>query len=168
MLTFPSWVAGGTISFSLRFLDYVGGFNEADADISAMRVSVGEIDARPVSGQYKIKVGVEASTSANTTAFLDWNANAATVQAALNSLSAYTDAFTCDDAAGSILIRRNDGAEATLAVAANRLIPRSFGRITGSEIDGEWVYDLRLTVAPLSYSDSATRVLPAAPRITTS
>ena len=167
VLTFPSWVAGGTISFSLRFLDYVGGFNEADADISALRVSVGEIDARPVSGQYKIKVGVEASTGANTTAFLDWNASAATVQAALNSLSAYTDAFTCDDAAGSILIRRNDGAEATLAVAANRLIPRSFGRITGSEIDGEWVYDLRLTVAPLSYSDSATRVLPAAPSITT-
>ena len=166
-LAFSDWVAGGTVSFGLRFLDYVGGFNEVDADIAALRVSVGEIDSRPVSGRYKIKVGVTASTGANTTAFLDWNASAATVKAALNALSARPDNFSCDDANGSILIRREDGAAVTLAITSNRLIPRSFGRITGSEIDGEWVYDLRLTVAPLSFSDSATRLLPDAPTITT-
>ena len=167
VLTFPDVVAGGTISYGLRFLDYVGGFNEVDPDLSALRVSVGQIDARPASGQYKIKVGLAASTSANTTGFLDWNASAKTVQAALNGLSARPDDFSCEEAQGSILIRREDGGVAILEIASNRLIPRSFGRISASEIDGEWVYDLRLTVAPLSFSDSATRVLPDAPTIST-
>lgn len=166
-LAFSDWVAGGTVSFGLRFLDYVGGFNEVDADIASLRVSVGAIDARPLSGRYKIKIGAAASNATNTTAFLDWNASAPTIQAALNSLPARANDFSCDAVPGGVVIRRDDGAAQVLTVVSNRLSPRSFGRVTGSEIDGEWIYELRLTVAPLAFSDSAARVLPEAPSIST-
>jgi hypothetical protein len=166
-MVFSDWVAGGSVSFGLRFLDYVGGFNEVDADLAALRVAVGPIDSRPLSGKFKLKVGPAVSSSANTTGFLDWNVSAAAVEAALNALSVCTDAFACEELGGSIIIRRNDGAAATLAVVSNRMFPRAFGRITGSEIDGEWIYDLRLTIAALSFSDSAARVLPDAPSVTT-
>lgn len=132
-------------------------------------MSLGAIDARPESGQFKIKIAATgvASTSANTTGFLDWNAPAHVVEAALNALTGKAGPFSCDDVSGGILIRRDDGLAQDLTVVHNRLLPRSFGRITGSQIDGEWVYELRLTVAPLAFSDSASRKIPDAPTITT-
>ncbi|TSA30716.1 MAG: hypothetical protein D4R65_12745 [Verrucomicrobiaceae bacterium] len=158
-LTFPDLVAGGSVSFSIRFLEYVGGYVEADQDITALRVSVGAMDARPLSGRYKIGAG----SPANTTDFLDWNAPAWAVQSALNALGGQV--FSCDDVPGGILIRSNQ--EAVLTVVSNRLVPRSFGRITGRAVDGAWLYELRLTQAPLSFSDTAVRILPDSPSIST-
>lgn len=166
-LQFSDWVAGGTVSFGLRFLEYFGGFTEQDHDIAALRVSVGVIDARPVSGRYRIKIGAGAGDSTNTTALLDWNASARAIESALNALPARQEDFSCDELNGSVLIRQVSGAPVALSVVSNRLAPRSFGRISGSMIEGEWVYELRLSQAPLAFSDSATRKLPEAPSIST-
>ena len=167
VLAFPPVVAGGTVSYALRFLEYLDTFKEVDQDISALRVSVGVMDARPLSGGFKLKVGVAASSSANTTPAMDWNTGAEVLAAALNALSAGTGDYECDDVSGGIVIRRTGGGAAVFSVVGNRLLPRSFGRIIGSDVDGEYVYELRLTVAPLAFADTAVRVLPNSPSVAT-
>ena len=166
-MVFPDMVAGGTASFALRFLEYVSGYAEVDQDIASLKVSLGAIDARPVSSQFKIKIGEATTTTANTSAFLDWNVSAAALALALNGLSAKACPFTCEDVSGGIVIRRTDGAAQVFSVVSNRLIPRSFGRFMAAQDDSGWSYEMRLTVAPLAATDSAARVLPDAPSITT-
>jgi hypothetical protein len=167
-IAFPDVVAGGVISYAIRFLEFYGAYTEKDQDIASLRVSIGEVDTRPVAGQYRLKIGSSTSVvGVNTTEYLDVAATSYEVSLALNALSAKSCAFYCVDVPGSVLIRRTDGLPQSLSVVSNRLVPVSFGRITGVEADGEWSYELRLTVAPLAFSDSADRVLPGAPTITT-
>lgn len=167
-MNFPDVVAGGTLSFALRFLEYYGTYSEKDQDIAALRVGLGPVDARPVSGQYRLKLGTAAKEiGVNTTAFLSALSGAAEIADALNALTGKDSTFSCMDIPGAVLIRRADGQPQVLSVVSNRMIPVSFGRVTGIETDGEWAYELRLTIAPMAFADTATRVLPDQPSITT-
>ena len=48
----------------------------------------------------------------------------------------------------------------------NTLWPVSFGRVTAWQVDGQWVQELRLTQAPLAFTDASGAVLPPAPAVT--
>jgi hypothetical protein len=166
-VTFPEVVAGGTISFALRFLEYYGAFVEKDQSIASLRVGLGPVDARPTGGTFSLKVGTEATmVGGNTTLPLSYIATATQVESALNALTV-GGSYSVMQQAGSYMIARADGAATTLSVVSNKLEPVSFGRILGVQVAGKWNYELRLTAAPLAFSDSATRVLPDAPSITT-
>jgi hypothetical protein len=168
-LRFPPVVAGGALRYSLRFLEFKDNrFTERVQEIAALRVGIGPVDQRPASGLYRIKIGTASTqVGVNTTEFLSATSTAADISAALNALSGKASSFVCMDIPGGVLIRRSDGAAQLLTVAANRLVPVSFVRFTGVETDGHWAYELRLTVAPYAFSDSADRVLPNAPTIKT-
>jgi hypothetical protein len=164
---FPEVVAGGTLSFALRFLEYYGAFTEKDQDIAALRVGLGTVDARPTGGEFSLKIGTGTTVvGGNTTLPLSYIATATQVEAALNALTV-GGSYSVIQQAGSYQIARADGAAMVVSVVSNKLEPVSFGRILAAQTAGKWSYELRLTVAPLSFSDSATRVLPDAPSITT-
>lgn len=165
-LALPKWVAGGSKRFSLRFLDFVDGFFERDYAIAQLRVSLGRSDERPSSGTYRIQVGSGASTNANTTPPLDWNAPAYEVENALNGLSTKPEDFVCSDYLGGVRVRRVSGATVAFSVKANNLLPRSLARFVESVApNGARNYDLQLAVTPLAFSDSSARRLPSAPYI---
>ncbi len=168
-LAFPSVVAGGTLSYGLRFLEFIENqFVEKDQALAALRVGVGPVDQRPLSGVYRIKIGLGATqVGVNTTTFLSPASRAVDIAAALNALTGKQSAFVCMDVGGGVMIRRTDGAEEVLSVNANRLVPVSFVRFTGVQTDGEWSYELRLVVAPYAFSDSAAQVMPDPPTIRT-
>ena len=167
--SFPEAVAGGTLTIALRFLEYSGSFAEKEQSIAALRVGIGPVDARPVSGQYRLKLGLGSTSTegVNLTSFLDAGAKAVEVEAALNALSGKDSPFACMDVPGGVMIRRTDDAAEVISVTGNRLLPVSFGRVTGVQTDGQWAYELRLSVAPLAFADTATRVLPDPPSIKT-
>lgn len=166
-VTFPEVVAGGTLSFALRFLEYYGAFTEKDQDIAALRVGVGTVDARPTGGTFSLKIGTGATVvGGNTTLPLSYIATATQVESALNALSV-GGSYSVIQEAGSYMIVRADGAAMVISVVSNKLEPVSFGRILAVQVAGKWNYELRLTAAPLAFADSATRVLPDAPSITT-
>ena len=128
-----SWVAGQTVSYSLRFLqrDSAGALGETSMDVLNLRAAIGREGAWPESGWYKIKVGTAPATSANTTARLDFNAGALDVEEALNALTGKPADFVCDEGANSIIIRRADGGEVLLSVVADGLRPTSYGKVLG-------------------------------------
>ncbi len=166
-VTFPEVVAGGTLSFALRFLEYYGAFTEKDQDIAALRVGIGTVDARPTGGTFSLKIGTGAAVvGGNTTLPLSYIATATQVESALNALSV-GGSYSVIQEAGSYMIARADGAAMVISVVSNKLDPVSFGRILAVQVAGKWNYELRLTAAPLAFADSATRVLPDAPSITT-
>lgn len=130
-----SFVAGQTVSYSLRFLqrDSAGALGETGLNILNLRAAIGREGAWSESGWYKIKVGMEPSSSANTTARIDYNAGAVEVEYALNALTGKPGLFSCDEGTNAILIRREDGEELVLAVMAEGLRPTSFGKIYGGK-----------------------------------
>ncbi len=166
-VTFPEVVAGGTLSFALRFLEYYGAFTEKDQDIAALRVGLGPVDRRPTAGAFSLKIGVGATVvGANTTVPISHAATAVQVESALNALTV-GGGYKVTQQGGSYLITRADGAAMIITVVENTLDPVSFGRILAVSAAGKWSYELRLTAAPLAFSDTAARVLPDAPSITT-
>jgi hypothetical protein len=168
-LVFEPVVAGGTLRYSIRFLEKIGNsFIEREPKIAGLRVGIGPVDARPLSGTYRIKIGTGVSQAGvNVTEHLSATSTAVEIGAALNALTGKTSTFLCMDVAGAVVVRRVDGGPEVLTVASNRLVPLSFARFTGVEIDGHWSYELRLTIAPYAFSTSASRVLPDAPSIKT-
>ena len=166
--TFPRWVAGGSQRYAVRFLDYIGSFYEKDYAIARLRVALGGSDTRPTSGTFRLKIGSGTTSGANTTPPLEWNASASAVEAALNALTARPSDFSCIAVPGGVAIERLNGGSVALTVRENKLWPRSLAHITESVAPGGALrYELRPTVAPLAFSDSAARQLPSAPTIST-
>lgn len=157
---FPDLVAGGNVTYAMRFLEYANGYLEKDQKIARIRVSLGPKDGKPKSGRYKISIG------GHVTDFIDFSADAHTIAAALNAVSDVGQ-ITCDAVDGGVLIRGVNGRELELSVVANTLYPVCFGNITSARVGAEWVYELRLQQAPYAFSDSANRILPDPPTITT-
>lgn len=166
--TFPILYAGQDYTISLRWLDDIAGsLTQVEPAISSIRASIGQVEAAPISGTWKLQVGSGASTEANTTAALDWNASPLTVKHALNALTGGTQDYDVDLDSGSYLIRRTGGGAIALQVRANKLKPTAFCRVRPLVLDGENIYDVRLVQAPLAFTDSSALVLPDPPTIST-
>lgn len=165
---FPILLAGQDYTIALRWLDDVSGaLTEIDPAISAIRASIGFVEAAPASGTWKIQIGSGSATADNTTSVLDWNASPTTVKNALNAVADGTEDYEVDFDNGSYLIRRTGGEAITLQIRANRLKPVSFCRVRATVVDGDNIYDVRLVQAPLAFTDSSELVLPEPPVIAT-
>ena len=164
---FPTLIAGGSLVYALRFLEYSGSYNQVYPDIAAVRMAIGYRDARPTSGTYCLKASAGSSTGANTTATLAFGALASAVEAALNALSIATgNSFIVTDVAGGYVVKRTDGSTIDLTVINNTLLPISFGTVEAESFSGAWQYEVRLRQAPLAFTDSGTVIAPPPPTIT--
>lgn len=166
-LSLPTLVAGQELPLSFRFLDVIDGATvEKDRELVSLKASIGYVDERPKTGQYKIKINGSAQSNANTTAAIEWNATPSDIEAKLNALSAKVAAFTVKYTEGSYLILCG-GEQIDISVVSNTLSPISFGRFTIYQVNGVWVHELRLMQAPLTFTDAKERILPPPPKITT-
>lgn len=165
-LTFPVCRSGAAISYTIRFLEYSGGFIEKDLPLVAIRVSAGYLDQRPDSGAFTLQINNAVPSASNVTSALPWNCSASELENALNALSARPADFLCEDVPGGVVFSLETGGRIFPAAQLNTLKPRSLIQIR--EIlssDGAYSYELRPTVAPLAFTDSFERKLPDAPEI---
>ncbi len=158
-LTWPSFVAGGNVSYAMRFLesDAALGFLEKDQDVASIRVALGYKQQYPSSGRFKIRVG-----SNQLTPFLDYSCGPREIKAALDTLSP-SDPFIVESVGKSFLIRKQSGGAVTLSAASNTLYPFSFVAFDGSLINGSWVYRMVFRIAPLAFTDLPYQSLPDSP-----
>jgi hypothetical protein len=137
--------------------------------INGLQAAIGATDARPAGGDFKVKLGNDPSSAANTTAALQWNATAAEWKAAINAL---TDMVALYGAAetwavdGSVFMRFANGVQVPITIVRNRLWPISFGRVNAYLHGETWVHEVRLTQAPVAWTNAQERVLPPQPTIT--
>lgn len=159
--SFGPWVGGQAVTVSLRFIerDTAGAYKQIGDQagrVRNIRVGVGKIDARPVSGHYVVRInGVNSSP-------LDWNAGAIELQDAFNGLPFD---LVCDEDEGGLFIAALDGRDLTIEVNTEELWPRSSARVLLRFIDGRKSYHLRLFQLPLAYTEYAEPVLPEPPTI---
>lgn len=158
-ITWPSFVAGGNVSYALRFLesDAALGFLEKDQDVASIRVALGYKQQYPSSGRFKIRVG-----SNQLTPFLDYSCGPREIKAALDTFSP-TDPFIVESVGKSFLIRKQSGVAVTLSAESNTLYPFSFVAFDGSLISGSWVYRMVFRIAPLAFTDLPYQSLPDSP-----
>ena len=163
---FPEILAGDQLTFGLRF---VGRDGEALVDealnLRGMRASIGLVDARPTSGTWRLQYGTGPSTLANTTGDLAYNVSPLALQAALNALTGGPGDFIVWAAPDSMIVRRSGGQACTWIARANRLSPTAFLRVNQYEVDAQWHHELRLTQAPMAWTDQVDEVLPPGPEI---
>ncbi len=162
-ITLPKFFPGVTREFSFRFLELINGqYVETDLPLAGIRCSLGLVDERPTSGGYKFDIGT------GITAVIDSTLLAPHVQEILNAtMGATGNLFSVEQLTGGYRIRRASGADFSLSVSENMLSPVSFVRIFEQVIDDVHWKEIRLTRAPLAFSDSFERVLPKPPTITT-
>jgi hypothetical protein len=168
----PSLVFGESLTLALRlYKNSEGEEIEAGVTVTSLKSGIGEVDARPLGGQFKLKIGPGAATSTNTTSALTYDAtlDVGKVADAINGAAAAADygearVVWCDD---SWLIFFGDQTqEVPLTVIDNSLWPLSLGRVSAYTIAGKWVHELRLIQAPAAFASNMESLLPAEPVIT--
>lgn len=171
-LTLPEFTAGDRVKIAVRFLEQIEGSRvERGLRIRNARLTLGVVDAPPISGQFSLKIGSGASTSANTTPLLSHTISAQALDASVTALSSINGSpkapvsVTFDG--GTYSIRFADGSAPGISVVTNTLAPTSFARIRSRETNGATEYDMRLTQAPLAQAPVFTRELPQPPTIAT-
>ena len=167
-LAFPSLVGGQQWTIGVRFTEKVEGtYGETFPDIHSIRASMGNLDARPETGGWKLQVGSGGSTGSNTTGNLNWSEPADRVKTALKALSGGTNDYEVEWDSGSYIVYRTGGGQILLTPRGNTLRPVSMVRIREYQVDGAYRYDVRLIQAPIAFTDSAEQVLPKKPYIET-
>lgn len=159
--TFGPWVAGQSVSYTLRFIErgVDGSFKLVGTDISkvrGLRAGVGSIDLRPLSGTYRLRV------AGALTGELDWHAAPHEVEEACRLAGVEV---RCDVVAGGLRLEALDGDEIGLEVLAEMLVPASVGLVRPLRVQGRWSYEIRLSQLPLAYSSDYEDKLPAGPRV---
>ena len=168
-LTWPEFTAGDRVKIGVRFTEQIeGARSERSLNLRAARLTLGVVDAPPVSGQWALKVGAGASTASNTTPLLAYNISPSALQATLEALTVTTGSLSpvsVQQFDGTFLIRFGAGAQTSLSVASNTLFPTSFARIRERERSGAYEYELRLMQAPLATAPTFARELPPQPAV---
>lgn len=167
----PTQTFGETMALSFRWKNSAGGSNgEVFPEIQYAKAAIGNVDASPTSGKFRLKIGDAPQTDANTTAPLDYNVGAQALQDAINALVAVTNQFgtaAVQTLQGSYLLRFGTGlALVPLELVESELHPPCFGRVNAWQAAAKWIAELRLIQAPAAFSDTTSRVLPDAPSIT--
>jgi hypothetical protein len=168
----PKVVAGDHLTLSLRFAEKIDGQAiEVSRVVRRLRASVGRLDARPEQGSYRLKLGnAAAQEGVNLTTSIPWNATAAQMASAFNTVAALVATYgaaTVELVDGSYLIRFALAATAIpLSVVENSLLPISFARVIPILFDGKWVHELRLIQAGAAFTTAFDRIVPPAPTIT--
>lgn len=167
-LEFPKFNIRDQRRYGFRFLKTIQGQNvEYDPTIKSISISLTLIDTRPKTGTVALQIGPGASTAANTTEALQWNSNARAWQDAINALPSVVATYglaTVDLQDGSlIVVFANATAAVEIQTRKNRIAPLSYLAYIAYPVDGEWIHDLRFTVAPFDGTTSWYRQLPLQP-----
>lgn len=157
---FPTLVQGSDISLKFRFAERTeDGAVEARREIVGVHCSIGFPDARPTSGTFRI---IKTAGAVDSGA-IPFNASAAAFQAALAPLfpGIIEETVAVD---GSWLVLTN--AELPPFTWRVALSPLSFLRWTSAEDDPSgFLYEFRLTQAPLAFTDQFRLTLPPRPAV---
>lgn len=166
---FPSVTAGSHIRLKLRLSQKLEGANElAKRTVTAIKASIGNVDARPESGTYQLMVGSGPEAAGNTTGNIAFNAPSTALEEAINALvDLPAEAKPCSVSFqdGSYLIRFHDGVQRAFDCVDNALWPLSFVNVAASEFDEGFVHTLRLTQAPAASSVDLTFANAAVPKV---
>ena len=166
----PAFTFGEQITIALSLNRNSGGEGiETSPVVNALKAAIGDLDARPLGGTWRLKLGTAVQSGANTTAVLQADAPASTVATAINALTAIVAAHglaTVVSVDGSLLVIFASGHQVQLTVVENRLWPMSLGRVTEYQRDSRWIHEVRLTQTPLAFTSTSAEVLPPPPSIT--
>lgn len=161
---------GETFTLAMRFFQNIGeAESETWLNFATIKAAIGAVDARPLGGEFKLKLGNAAQGPSNTTAAIDYNASASQLRGLCNAVA---DIGTYGAARvvavdGSWLIFFGDqSAMVPLTVVDNGLWPISYGRVNAWQVDGKWVHELRLVQAPVAFTSASEISLPKAPTVT--
>lgn len=164
-------VFGEGMTLAIRARGFSGAKEvDLDLDIRATKVSFGDVDARPESGTFKLQMGTGASTVNNTTGVLTYNCTAAQMQAAINAVAAVVTAYgaaTVSYADDSFfIVFANATEQVPMQLRVNELAPVTLPETNAVPLDSQWVHELRLVRAQLTFCSTAEAVLPPPPVIT--
>ena len=167
----PALVFGESLIVGLRFQETLSGQqSEVSRSVNYLKVGSGAVDARPVGGAWRLKIGSAVQSDANTTPALPFNIGPLELQAAINALPAVTTVYgpaAVTALSGSYLLKFGAGAaDVPLALVESQLYPPCFEQVNAWQVAGAWVAELRLCQAPVIFSDGSERVLPPSPSIT--
>jgi hypothetical protein len=164
---FPRLVDGQGYTMAFRFLDVIGGeYIEVDRGVRKIVASIGGIDERPQSGNFRLKIlAGDRADGVNTTGAIERDESGTSFQTKLNLLSGAPSKILCERVTDSWLIRREDGGALDLELVENTLWPTAFGDVLGKQREGKWIYELRLRCAPYAFADDFARVDPPAPSL---
>lgn len=169
-ITFEPWVQGDQPTLKIRLAETIEGtaYN-AKRVVRGWQAGLGFVDQRPTAGTFRLAIGDPSYTEGvNMTTKLPFNAAASDVKLALDALSGggIPKPFTVDLVNGSWRITASGGVAFDLSVQDNALDPVCLPIVRPYPFDGTQIREVRLTQAPVAFTDQQERVLPSAPTIT--
>lgn len=169
-VTLEPWIQGDQPTIKIRLTQTLEDTtSEAKRVVRGWQAGLGVVDARPTGGQFTLCIGSGPwTTGVNKTTELPYNAAASDVQLALNALTGPTvlQDFTVALVKGSYLIAAAGGVAFDLTLGPDTLEPVTLAIIRPYSRDSKEIRELRLTQAPVAFTDQQSRVLPAVPTIT--
>jgi len=167
----PTLTFGESLTIGLRFQETLSGAQStAYPTIQYIKVGSGSVDARPVDGDWQLKIGSAPQSAANTTAAQPFNVGAQALQAAINALPGVVEQYGTAKVlplSGGYLIKFGAGLFAVpLALVNSELHPPCFDQVNAWQVAGAWMAELRLCQAPVLFTDGSERILPPAPTVT--
>lgn len=168
----PDFTAGDRVKISFRFTEQIGSSRVVrELAVRSARLTLGAVDAPPVSGRFALKVGSGLPGVGNTTPLLMYNISERALEETLNALADVQGSGLgpCRvwTAGGSFFIQFADGSDPGVSVPVNTLEPRAFVRVLPSVVGGAMVLEMRLMQAPLAQAPVFTREVPQAPWVET-
>jgi hypothetical protein len=155
----PALVQGDDVRAQLRFTrTLAAGVVEVRPEVEGVRLSIGKVDARPVSGAFKLLV------DGAVTASLDFDASAAEVEAALTAHDAAVGEVTGGWVVTFEGVAADDDA-IEIELGDSSLAPACFLLVRTYPLDGLLAHELRLVQAPVAFTSTFSRVVPAAPAV---
>ena len=167
--TLPPLTQGDTYEVALHFLETVGGvgarsMREVRPAYDSLKIGLGWIDRAPTSGTWRIKCG--AAETGNLSHAISKSA----LSTALNALPTVVALGGVEVQTGGApnifqvrwLDPAADPAEAVLEVVENRLAPKCFARVSRYETDRGWLHLLKVSQAPIAFTDQFLFPVPPA------
>jgi hypothetical protein len=130
-----NWVAGQTVKYAVKFRQTSSAGTQEDISptILNLRAAVGREGKPPESGWYKVKIGAQPISAANSTGRLDWSADAIELEQALNAIASGPKDFECDQHESALLIRRKNGEDFQVSAISDGLRPSCYSKIIGGQ-----------------------------------
>lgn len=167
----PVLTFGETMRVAVLFQQDIDGVTtEVSEAVQYLKAAIGNLDARPTSGAWQLKIGNDAESAANTTPAVPWNVGTLALQNAINALPAIVQEFgsvAVTQSGSSFFFRFGAGAaNVALSLVESTLDPACAGMTAAYQVAGQWIQEFRLCQAPVAFTDASARILPDAPSIT--
>lgn len=161
-------IQGDALRVQLAYTRNDGAGNEVawDPPVRSLKASIGPVLGPPTAGTFSFAsetlLGAPVTVSP-----VSFDADAGTLAALLSGLGWVTGVLKPEPGVWVLTTSRvSGGAEPPdLTLLTNHLRPSAFVRIRSFPEGGFWCYEIRLAVAPWSFVDAFTRVLPSPPTI---